>query len=572
MKKRTSAKTYRARRRKAMVLGVGAAALKGALAFVGGKAAAAVGKGIAAMAMNPGMDRREREARKVLMKMGVLSGGEYMKPEIRVEVTDTGDVFVHFPGSAYPREYKGIMSMTARNPGARWHEGQYGTYRQARRDAAGYAQQARDMGMSAEHIAMMDGQVQYYRGHEDAESRAAHVARMEEKKMKRNPLLMVVPNPSGLAQARRGHPASVRSMYWRFLDPVSARAFADRSGLVVLLGDHPYYWVPKTMALAEQLLRSGYEPMPGTARNPGAAWHLREYKDARQGAEAKKWVAMRAHYQAGVIDVGGREITFDQYNKLMGRNPNDKTKVIMGFTSQAAARAWAKEENRAGYVASVHPSRYRGKWVGISTRHRAFLDRNPASDYTKKMAAKSEREFALKQQARGMTHAIVLPPGQGMPLYTASLSAATAMAKEYGRGTHVMPIDKFISSFGRNPGPAYHAREAKRYSSLLKDDVAAGHGGAAEYWQGALSAEAKASAVGKVGDKRPRKTSRKAKKVNRNIARSPVQVMAEMGASAKAQAVVRKFLAAQTPSVRAKLEGMTVDNLLELIHKHHTKK
>ena len=53
-KKKASAKVYKARRRRAMVLGVGAAALKGALAFVGGKAAAAVGKGIAAMAMNPG--------------------------------------------------------------------------------------------------------------------------------------------------------------------------------------------------------------------------------------------------------------------------------------------------------------------------------------------------------------------------------------------------------------------------------------------------------------------------------------------------------------------------------------
>lgn len=50
----------------------------------------------------------------------------------------------------------------------------------------------------------------------------------------------------------------------------------------------------------------------------------------------------------------------------------------------------------------------------------------------------------------------------------------------------------------KNPGPAYHKREAKRYSKMLAGDLKAGHKDAAEYWQGALSAEAASVAAGRV--------------------------------------------------------------------------
>ena len=50
----------------------------------------------------------------------------------------------------------------------------------------------------------------------------------------------------------------------------------------------------------------------------------------------------------------------------------------------------------------------------------------------------------------------------------------------------------------KNPGQSYHKREARRYAKMLKGDLKAGHRDAAEYWQGALSAEAASVAVGGV--------------------------------------------------------------------------
>ena len=53
-----------------------------------------------------------------------------------------------------------------------------------------------------------------------------------------------------------------------------------------------------------------------------------------------------------------------------------------------------------------------------------------------------------------------------------------------------------------NPGRTWHRREAGRYGKRLAGDLAAGHGDAADYWQGALSAENRALAAGR--QKNPR--------------------------------------------------------------------
>jgi hypothetical protein len=50
-----------------------------------------------------------------------------------------------------------------------------------------------------------------------------------------------------------------------------------------------------------------------------------------------------------------------------------------------------------------------------------------------------------------------------------------------------------------NPGLKWHKAQRKRYSKLLGADLKAGHGGAAEYWQGAMSAEGAAVAKEKYG-------------------------------------------------------------------------
>jgi len=55
-------------------------------------------------------------------------------------------------------------------------------------------------------------------------------------------------------------------------------------------------------------------------------------------------------------------------------------------------------------------------------------------------------EFDKKQLARGKHLKIILPAGQGEPLYTNSFSAAVEMAKEYGKGTQVVDLTKVSDS------------------------------------------------------------------------------------------------------------------------------
>lgn len=57
--------------------------------------------------------------------------------------------------------------------------------------------------------------------------------------------------------------------------------------------------------------------------------------------------------------------------------------------------------------------------------------------------------------------------------------------------------DAQIAKLASNPGQSYHVAEARRYSKLLKSDLSVKHGEAAAYWQGALSAEQKAVLAGK---------------------------------------------------------------------------
>ena len=55
-----------------------------------------------------------------------------------------------------------------------------------------------------------------------------------------------------------------------------------------------------------------------------------------------------------------------------------------------------------------------------------------------------EKDMARKMKAKGHKYIIILPKGKGEPLYTKSFNAAKEMAKEYGKGTRAMDIDKYL--------------------------------------------------------------------------------------------------------------------------------
>lgn len=94
----------------------------------------------------------------------------------------------------------------------------------------------------------------------------------------------------------------------------------------------------------------------------------------------------------------------------------------------------------------------------------------------------------------------------------------------------------------KNPGPAYHRREQARYFRLLAGDLKAKHKDAAEYWQGALSAEAASVAAGKV---------------TRNPARRDLIAKA-----------VLKFYKAQPDHIKKLMGRMSPEQLVLFVRKH----
>jgi hypothetical protein len=71
-------------------------------------------------------------------------------------------------------------------------------------------------------------------------------------------------------------------------------------------------------------------------------------------------------------------------------------------------------------------------------------------------------------------------------------------------GKRSLPPVSPLTRFRLNPGRAWHRAQRQRYGRFLSGDLAAGHGEAAGYWQGAESAEARAVAAGNPGSSPPR--------------------------------------------------------------------
>ena len=67
----------------------------------------------------------------------------------------------------------------------------------------------------------------------------------------------------------------------------------------------------------------------------------------------------------------------------------------------------------------------------------------------------SESEMDKKQLAKGNNYKIILPSGQGEPLYTNSFNAAKEMAKEYGKGTQVVNMGFNIYSDSKTKDSFY---------------------------------------------------------------------------------------------------------------------
>ncbi|GEM_PF-2699374 len=117
-------------------------------------------------------------------------------------------------------------------------------------------------------------------------------------------------------------------------------------------------------------------------------------------------------------------------------------------------------------------------------------------------------------------------------------SRAAAIAAAKAAGIAVDPK----TGICKNPGAAYHKREQARYSRLLAGDLKAKHKDAAEYWQGALSAEAAAVAAGKI---------------TRNPARRDLIAKA-----------VLKFYRAQPDHIKKLMGRMSPEQLVLFVRKH----
>ena len=118
---------------------------------------------------------------------------------------------------------------------------------------------------------------------------------------------------------------------------------------------------------------------------------------------------------------------------------------------------------------------------------------------TKKNALKTRRATAKGDIARLCK---VWTPKRAFELYelhrSNGMNEEAAIAQTAITTAHTREIVKNIVKYFRcNPSAAWHKREFSKYAKMMKGDLKAGHKDAADYWQGAASAEMRGVAASK---------------------------------------------------------------------------
>jgi hypothetical protein len=265
------------------------------------------------------------------------------------------------------------------------------------------------------------------------------------------------------------------------------------------------------------------EEHAGVRKNPSAKYHM---KEAAQEQETLRAAGSRASPEFAHYHVGRKHAHEDSASEALARkwkqpsqNPG-KPKwageefdppggIVLSYfpVNQAWGFVWGHENlfdiRGKSLFRSKREAIDAAKAAGLSITEKGHLvSANPGRAYHKREAHRRMEKFFSPYVAfrykKGLFHAyrvedrpVLRQAGVSDPyvLSEEQYNRVSAKLTELGYATEVV---------GANPGPAYHKREQKRYSKLLAGDLKAGHKDAAEYWQGALSAEAASVAAGRV--------------------------------------------------------------------------
>jgi len=483
---------------------------------------------------------RESLARKILKGWKLVTKG------CRIEVTDEGDVFLHYPGGSHPMSFKKLVPSLRGNPGGKQlyvgiktgleppGELFWSTFKPT------FARPGMAMGydyvigpfrtkFGAELMAQFGGQGNpHYQHVEDAEAYA--------KAYRKRGLTTVVqvlrsPSPHANPSKARANPMKVhKELFARwhkyvhlFLAEHNAK-LSDVTTPVVAWNiafklDIPReaYHVGLNDSHIETALRKLF-PFAWARKNPGDlssgrwwvvagshSWWFNDESAAKR--EARKWMGGR------VFEVVGKykflRWCSDDKGRMVKANPGSLVEA------EALRRAdAARDAKQAGlhsrYMKAIDADD-RAEMARIGAE-RASVGGAPQSRRVKMIRIKpgqwgeavmpySEVNMHMRIAGKWMRFQLLKGKYPMVQLYredggqfSAPITTGEAGIMEDSRGFYYRPYTTPLS----NPGRAYHRREAKRYSGLLASDIKAKHKSAKDYWQGALSAEAAAVAAGKV--------------------------------------------------------------------------
>lgn len=314
--------------------------------------------------------------------------------------------------------------------------------------------------------------------------------------LKSNPLLMVVPNRA--RAARNLGPTSHRRHYNDDMTRASLYARSGKRGAAL-------YYGGRAAGHKYSAGDAGPEPYNPTAKelghNPGKPF-------------AWKWRGKMGGYavRLGFMSEGLGERFFDKEFAVF--EPTGPGVVTIGaeLTYRGDYNWAALPQTLESLKAALKPGRevnLTPRWLGRSSQTMPSF----SVRVTKVVPVKNALTVYYTQVGVGGNPRRNPKPFFGRlfgPFRTMALARKSAAEwtragyrVDIGRGPKKRPgvwliVGAYRRQEGRNPGPAYHKREAARYGRLLAGDLKAGHRDAAEYWQGALSAEAASVAVGKV--------------------------------------------------------------------------